>query len=71
MGTSVKELKVGGSMSEHVHCRGLKCLRGFVNTLYFVFLRDGLGMPSRRVRDDCKEFYGIIVNDGDNSARCG
>ena len=44
---------------------------GFVNTLYFVFLRDGLGMPSRRVRDDCKEFYGIIVNDGDNSAKCG
>ena len=30
---------------------------GFVNFLYFAILRYGFVMPSRRVRDDCKEFH--------------
>ncbi|MDD5993201.1 MAG: hypothetical protein PUC35_09945, partial [Prevotellaceae bacterium] len=28
----------------------------FVYFLYFGFLRDGFGMPSRRFRDVCKDF---------------
>ena len=36
---------------------GFEKFERFVRFLYFVILRYGLGMPSRRVRDDCKEMH--------------
>ena len=35
----------------------MNSLKGVVGLFYFVILRYGFVMPSRRVRDDCKELH--------------
>ena len=47
---------VSKRFEEFERFEGFERLEGFVYFLYFGFLRDGFGMPSRRVRDVCKNF---------------